>query len=212
MAIYKLQEMTDLHKTGKRKVYPKMVVNRTLSQSEFVKMMRSYHRGISPSITEAVLMDVKDTLLDLLSMGYNVKLDEMGTFSLSLGFEDNKSTEMQDDKDKMNYRKVGVKDINFCADSKFVKAMKQETDKYLERDMGGVKVIRKQQYTLDERIARAVEYIDKEGMLTLNDYAFMNNLSRTAASLELKKITSSASSLIQSKGTGSHKIWVKRKE
>lgn len=212
MAIYKLQEMTDLHKTGKRKVYPKMVVNRTLSSSEFIKKMRSYHRGISSSITEAVLMDVKDTLIDLLSMGYNVKLDNLGIFSLSLGFEDAKPTEMQNDKDKMVYRKVGVKDINFCADSKFVKEMKSETDQYLQRDMGGVQVIRKQKYSLEERIARAVEYIDKEGMLTLNDYAFMNNLSRTAASLELKQIVSSASSPIQSKGSGSHKIWVKRKE
>ena len=212
MAVYKLQEMTDLHKTGKRKVYPKMVVNRTLSRSEFIKKMKSYHRGISPSITEAVLMDVKETLIDLLSMGYNVKLDELGTFSLSLGFEDNKPTEMQSDNDKMTYRKVGVKDINFCADLKFVKEMKQETDKYLQRDMEGVKVIRKQKYSLEERIARAVEYIDKEGILTLNDYAFMNNLSRTAASLELKKITASAASPIQTKGSGSHKVWVRRKE
>ena len=212
MAVYKLQEMTDLHKTGKRKVYPKMVVNRTLSRSEFIKKMKSYHRGISPNITEAVLMDVKETLIDLLSMGYNVKLDELGTFSLSLGFEDNKPTEMQSDNDKMTYRKVGVKDINFCADLKFVKEMKQETDKYLQRDMEGVKVIRKQKYSLEERIARAVEYIDKEGILTLNDYAFMNNLSRTAASLELKKITASAASPIQTKGSGSHKVWVRRKE
>ena len=34
MAKYKLQEMSDVHHTGKRKVYPKMVVNRTLSRKE----------------------------------------------------------------------------------------------------------------------------------------------------------------------------------
>ena len=37
MAKYKLQEMPDVHNTGKRKVYPKMVTNRTLSRKEFVK-------------------------------------------------------------------------------------------------------------------------------------------------------------------------------
>ena len=37
MAKYKLQEMPDVHNTGKRKVYPKMVTNRTLSIKEFVK-------------------------------------------------------------------------------------------------------------------------------------------------------------------------------
>ena len=58
MAKYKLQEMSDVHHTGKRKVYPKMVVNRTLSRKEFIERMQGYHRGISASTTEAVLMDV----------------------------------------------------------------------------------------------------------------------------------------------------------
>ena len=44
MAKYKLQEMPDVHNTGKRKVYPKMVTNRTLSRKEFVKKMQGYHR------------------------------------------------------------------------------------------------------------------------------------------------------------------------
>ena len=58
MAKYKLQELNDLRDEGKRRVYPKMVTNRTLSRKEFVKMMQHYHRGISESITEAVLTDV----------------------------------------------------------------------------------------------------------------------------------------------------------
>ena len=41
MAKYKLQELNDLRDEGKRRVYPKMVTNRTLSRKEFVKMMLS---------------------------------------------------------------------------------------------------------------------------------------------------------------------------
>lgn len=44
MAKYKLQELNDLRDEGKRRVYPKMVTNRTLSRKEFVKMMQNYHR------------------------------------------------------------------------------------------------------------------------------------------------------------------------
>ena len=40
----------------------------------------------------------------------------------------------------------------------------------------------------------------------------INNLSRTAASLELKEITADRNSPIGSMGSGSHKVWVKRKE
>ena len=65
MAKYKLQEMGDMRYDGKRRVYPKMVTNRTLSRKEFVKMMQNYHRGISESTTEAVL---RRQLLLLLSL------------------------------------------------------------------------------------------------------------------------------------------------
>ena len=212
MAKYKLQEMPDVHNTGKRRVYPKMVTNRTLSRKEFVKKMQGYHRGISESTTEAVLMDVADMLVNVLSMGYNVNLEGIGTFSLSLGFEDDKPTEMQGEEDKMAYRKVGVKDINFKASPELLKSVKHETDRDLERDMGGVKVIRKQLYSREERIAHALEVIETNGFVTLSDYAYINNLSRTAASLELKEITADRTSPIDSMGSGSHKVWVKRKE
>ena len=212
MAKYKLQEMPDVHNTGKRKVYPKIVTNRTLSRKEFVKKMQGYHRGISESTTEAVLMDVADMLVKMLSMGYNVNLEGLGTFSLSLGFEDDKPTEMQSAEDKMTYRKVGVKDINFKASPELIREVKRETDRDLERDMGGVNVIRKQLYSRDERIARALEVIEANGFITLSDYAYINNLSRTAASLELKEITADRTSPIGSMGSGSHKVWVKRKE
>ena len=141
-----------------------------------------------------------------------MNLEGLGTFSLSLGFEDDKPTEMQGDDDKMTYRKVGVKDINFKASPEFIREVKRETDRDLERDMGGVKVIRKQLYSKEERIARALEVIEANGLITLADYAYINNLSRTAASLELKKITADRTSPIGSMGRGSHKVWVKRKE
>ena len=212
MTKYKLQEMPDVHNTGKRRVYPKMVTNRTLSRKEFVKKMQGYHRGISESTTEAVLMDVADMLVEMLSMGYNVNLEGIGTFSLSLGFEDDKPTEMQGEEDKMAYRKVGVKDINFKASPELLKSVKQETDRDLERDMGGVKVIRKQLYSREERIARALEVIEANGFITLSDYAYINNLSRTAASLELKEIDSDQEAPIRSVGQHCHKVWVRRKK
>ena len=212
MAKYKLQELNDMRDEGKRRVYPKMVTNRTLSRKEFVKMMQHYHRGISESTTEAVLTDVVDMLADMLSMGYNVNLEGFGTFSLSLGFEDDKPTEMQTDDDMMKYRKVGVKNVNFNSSPELVKAVKMETDCDLERDMGGVKVIRKQLYSKEERIARALSVLEKNAVITLGDYAYINDMSRTAASLELKEITEDPTSPIRSIGRGSHKVWVKRKE
>ena len=209
MPKYKLVEMTDLRNTGKRKVYPKLVSNRTLSTSEFVDYMHSYNHALSKSVAEAVMMDIHDTLVRLLSMGYNITLGELGTFSLSLGFEDEKPQEMQSDTDKMTYRKVGVKNVNFKASPELLKDLKRETDRDLERDMGGVKVIRKALYTREERIARALQVIDDNGFIGLTDYAAINNLSRTAASLELKEICAEENSPLRSTGQHSHKVWVR---
>lgn len=189
-----------------------MVVNKMMGREEFIKRMQSYHGGTAPAMVEAVLMNVEDMLVRLLSMGYNVNLGNMGTYSLTLGFEDDKPREMQGDKDKMLYRKVGVKDVNIKASAELVKEVKLETDRDLERDMGGVSRLYKKKYTREERIARALEVIDRDGFISLRDYAYLNNLSRSVASNDLKEITHDASSPIASRGQHSHKVWVRRKE
>nr|WP_288697472.1 hypothetical protein [uncultured Prevotella sp.] len=208
MAKYKLQEMPDMDESGKRRVYPKMVINRTLDTKELIEKMKLYRRAFSPSIIEGVVMDLEDMLVEVLSMGYNVKLDGIGAFSLSLGFEDEKPTEIQEEGDKMLYRKVGVKGVNFKVAPEMVKRIRRETD--LERDMGGVTVLKKKLYTREERIARALQVIERNGYITLTDYAYINNLNRCTASKELREITSDKSSPIDGRGSGSHKVWVKR--
>ena len=208
MAKYKLQEMPDMDESGKRRVYPKMVINRTLDTKELIEKMKLYRRAFSPSIIEGVVTDLEDMLVEVLSMGYNVKLDGIGAFSLSLGFEDEKPTEIQEEGDKMLYRKVGVKGVNFKVAPEMVKRIRRETD--LERDMGGVTVLKKKLYTREERIARALQVIERNGYITLTDYAYINNLNRCTASKELREITSDKSSPIDGRGSGSHKVWVKR--
>ncbi len=208
MAIYKLQEMPDVHNTGKKRVYPKLVTNRQLDTKEFIEKMHSHNRAISESTVSAVLMDVADYLGELLSMGYTVKLDGLGTFSISLDFDDDKPREMQNDDDKMTYRKVTVKDVNYKASPELIKYLKRETD--LERDMGGVSRLYKKKYTLEERIKRGQEWLDKNTFFTLQDYANMNNLSRTTASLELKKLTHGDDAPFDYTGRGSHKVWIRK--
>lgn len=81
MANYKLQEMNDLRNTGKRTVYPKVVTNRTMDTNDIVEKMKGYNLGIAPSTTKAVLENISNILVTMLSMGYNVKLDGIGIFS-----------------------------------------------------------------------------------------------------------------------------------
>ena len=118
--------------------------------------------------------------------------------------------DMQEEGDKMLYRKVGVKNVNFKVEPEMLQQLHKETD--LEREMGGVKVIKKQLFSKEERIARALEVIERDGYITLTDYANINNLCRTAASKELKDITDEANSPIDWRGNGSHKVWIKKRK
>ena len=210
MAKYKLQEMPSLNGVGKKRVYPKMVTNRQLDTKEFIEKMRFHNHTISASVITAVLTDIADYLGEMLAMGYTVKLDGLGTYSLSLDFDDDKPVEMQDDDDKMLYRKVTVKDVNYKSDPELVKYLKRETE--LERDMGGVSRLYKKKYTLEERIERGKKWLDSHAFFTLQDYANMNNLSRTTASLELKKLTHGEDAPFDYTGSGSHKIWVRKEK
>ena len=181
-----------------------------MSRKEFIEMMHDFFRSTSPGMVEAVLIDVEDMLVRMLSMGYNVSLGNLGHYSLSLEFKDDKPTELRDEDDKITYRKEGVKSVNYKAAPEFVKEVKLETDRYLERDMGGVKRVLRTKYTREERIARALQVIEKYGFLSLDDYAQLNNMSRTVASTDLKHITDDPPSPIRAHGRHSHKVWVKR--
>ena len=209
MPKYKLQEMYDVRQTGERRVYPKLDAYRLLDAEEFIEKMHSYDRAISPSVIRAVLMGLSDTMKRMLSQGYTVKVDELGTFSLSLDFDDDKPKVMQQADDKMAYRHVTVKNVNFKVDPSLLKDLRYETD--LEREMSGVKVIKKQLFTLEQRIERALAVIERDGFIGLTDYAAINNLSRTSASQELKQICANPDGPLDSKGRGSHKVWVKKR-
>ena len=209
MAKYKLQEMSSLNGIGEKRVYPKMVTYRQLDTKEFIEKMRSHNHAISESVVKAVLTDVADYLGEMLAMGYTVKLDDIGTFSLSLDFDDEKPVEMQGDGDKMLHRKVKVKDVSYKSAPELVKRINRDID--LKRDMGGVSRLYKQKYTLEERIGRATEWLETHAFFTLREYASLNNLSRTTASLELKTLTHGEDAPFDYTGSGSHKVWVKRK-
>lgn len=206
MANYKLQEMNDLRNTGRRTIYPKVVTNRTMDTNDIVEKMKGYNLGIAPSTTKAVLENISDILVTMLSMGYNVKLDGIGTFSLSIGFEDDKPKELEGDADKMSYRKVGVKGMNFKMAPNLLKRLKSETD--LERCESEVTQIVKSHYTEEERIYRALDVIKCHGFIELQTYANINELKRTAASEDLRRITARENSPLMSVGNGTHKVWI----
>ena len=210
MAKYLLQEMNDVRNTGKRAVYPKMVINQTLGTEEFIDVLHDRLRTVDKGVLRGVISGIADSLVSLLSKGNNVTLDEIGTFSMSLKFLDDKPTEIQEEDDQMLYRRVGVKDLNFKISPKLIRDLQMNTR--FERMMAGARELKKNLYTLEQRIENALAIIDEKGHITLGEYAKVNNLSRTTASKELAKITADPTMPIDYTGQASHEIWIRRKD
>ena len=209
MVKYLLQEMNDVRNTGKRAVYPKVVINQTLGTEEFIDVLHDRLRTVDKGVLRGVISGIADSLVSLLSKGNNVTLDDIGTFSMSLKFLDDKPTEIKEEGDPMLYRRVGVKDLNFKISPKLIRDLQMNTR--FERMTTGARELKKNLYSFEQRIENALAIIDEKGHITLGEYAKVNNLSRTTASKELAKITADPNMPIDYTGQASHKIWIRRK-
>ena len=211
MAKYYLQEMNDLNGEGKTRVYPKLMVYSQISQEDFIKSIRSRAGIFSEGVTEGLFITMTECMTDWLSEGHTVKIEGLGTFSLSLGFTDDKGNEMEDElTDKRRIRKVEVRGVNFKPDPEFLKDVQKKTT--LEREMTGVKRVLPQKFSMEEKLQRALEKIDRQGFITLQQYANLNKVCRTTASRELNAFAKDAASGITTMGQASHKVWIKRRE
>lgn len=204
MPNYILKELNKELTDGKKVVFPKM---QTYSQHDFetvLKHMQTYAGNFSEGTMRAVIDALVETMKSWMPMGHSMKIDGLGTFSLSLGFKD-KDT---DEEPKTKYRHICIKGINFKPDAKLIAALNKQAD--FERAEKDVVVPKKCNYTTNERIEKAQAIIANNGFMTLSDYARATGQCRSAASNDLKRLTALPDSPIATRGSGSHKVWVRR--
>ena len=212
MANYVIKEMPIGMGNGKKgRIFPKMQV---YTEFDYDKVVELVHTN-SPAFSEATVRGVLDTLAvvmkSYLPMGHTMKIDNLGVFSLSLEFADEKAEnghqqESQESEPKKKYHHVRVKGVNFKVDKKLVDAINQENS--FERTTGNPSS--PSPYSPNERLQRALSHIDKHGFITLQEYANLNRLSYSTASRELTKLVADPNSGIKAKGAGSHKVWVSK--
>ena len=215
MANYVLKEMPAGMGNGSEwKTFPKMQVYKEFDYDKVVELVHTN----SPAFSEATVRGVLDTLAvvmkSYLPMGHTMKIDNLGVFSLSLEFADNEpetvnqqeALETQETGPKKKYHHVKVKGVNFKVDKRLVEAINKENT--FERTSGNPSS--PSPYSLEERLQRALNHIDKHGFITLQEYANLNSLSYSTASRELSKLVLDPHTGIKPKGAASHKVWVRR--
>ncbi len=217
MAKYLLQELDEGMSNGQKPLFPKM---QQYSQHDFetvIKHMRSYVANFSEGSIRAVLDALVSVMESWMPMGHSIKIDGLGVFSLSLGFDTTSPTEKalsaqrQEDQSgagevKTKYRHVCIKGINFKPDHKLLEELNRQAT--FERAQPGVVSHKKCKLTAEERLAIAKDVIGSKGYMTLSDYAIATGQSRAMASRDLKRICADDTSGICTRGTHSHKVWI----
>ena len=207
MAKYIKQEFKSINGEGEASAYYRMETSRRVTMAEFVKEISIPGYGISEAAAVQVLSQAATSLARLMAHGCAVTIDGIGTFKATVGVCDGKEQDaFVDDEPQRNAQSIEVNGVHYRADKELVKAVRGQC--VLER--GKQHRIKCSPYTLEERISRAVAYIEEQGYMRTRDYAELNGLSLSSATVELRKVRKEETSGIRAIGRGSSLIYVKR--
>lgn len=134
-------------------------------------------------------------------------IDGIGTFKATIGVcKDKEQDAFVANEPQRNAQSIEVNGVHYRADKALIKAVRSQCT--LER--GKQSRIKRSPYTLEERISRAIAFIEEHGYMRTRDYAELNELSLSTATVELRKVRKDESSGIKAIGRGSSLIYVKR--
>ena len=139
-----------------------------------------------------------------MGMGYSVKIDGLGIFTPSLALDKGKERETREE--RRNARSIGVGNVRFKADKQLVR----ETDRSCELVRTPETIRRSStKYTAEERLARALSYLDSHPYLRVADYMTLTGLKRTTAAKELREWVEAGDRGIAASGGGRYKVYVR---
>lgn len=211
MGTYILTKLPKGMANSEEQLYPKLQIYNMFDDEEVIKRIHEYSPAFSEGVIRGVLDALAYTMKSVLPMGHSMKIDGLGVFSLALGFDENPEAgyivddETGEVKQKEKYRHVCAKNINFKVDQKLIDKINRNTT--FERSTTTVRQAKENNSTLEQRKNKAIQYIEKQGFIMLDEYAQINHLSRSSASRELSLLTSDPTSGIKERGRGSHKVW-----
>lgn len=209
MAKYIKHELPDLHKTGETKAYYRLKTSRNIDFPHFIDHLCSHHSGISRGDAMRVLMNATESLAELLAEGCSVTIDELGTFKATIGLAPDKEMDGWDEGvPKRNARSLCLDGVNFLPGKKLVWNM----NRHCKLENGGVARIRRSPFTKEERLQKALDHIEKMGMIRVKDYMLLVGLARTAATDELRAFSDDPSTGVVAIGRAPARIYVKKVE
>ncbi len=174
---YDFKENPFKEEDGKRVLYPSVVVKETLDTEKIISSI-ARHSAYTKGTLSGVVNEVIDEIVERLQNGYNVKIDRLGTFSLSL------SAREVTDRDEIRSPSIHIERVHFRPANDLVKRVRSKAT--IERAEYGFRPSSKEN-TKEERWALLAAYLQEHGSITRIRYSELMGLARSTASLELNK-------------------------
>lgn len=164
-ATYTMQEMKDLHNENETILYPRMIIKGQCSTEELIEDI-AHHTTYNTGELRGMIMALKDAMAREMSRGYSVKLDEIGTFTPSLGITEGKEAEQPAGGNRRNARSIKIRNINFRADKELIR--KTEGHCTLERESGTSK-LKTSRHSSEKRLKMAQDFLTTHPYMTVAD-------------------------------------------
>ncbi len=209
MAEYSMQEMVDLNNEGKTLVYPKLIINQCVDSRELAKQLTP-GSAFSEGEILGVIKDLGPYIARNMAEGRSVKINGLGLFVPTLGYKKGVERQQADGEGgKRNATSLMVTGVKFRPE----RSLLNDINEHCKLRKSWRKFDRRiSPYTEEERLAKTLAYIEKNGLITHAEYVEISGLSRTSASRELNKWASDKTTGIEAKGRAPHRVFVKRDE
>ena len=204
-----MQEINDLNAEGQTYTYPRFQAGPPCATAELARLA-ARNTPFTEAEVKAVLALVAEGMAALMAEGRSVRLDGIGTFRPALGLKPGREREQPGAAEgRRNAASIRVRTVRYRPDKALVEATAAQCRP--ERVPGkGRRYV--SPYTPEERLARALAFIDEAGSISVGASAALNGLGRTTAGLELRRLAADPASGIAATGAGSHRLYVRRRE
>ena len=206
MTQYIKTEMPNFQEEGTKRCCYRVASRGVIEQDELLEQMCRYGRsGITVGAAKAVLIQLAEVMQYYLANGHSVRLDDIGSFSLSLGLKEGRESEELDGDDaKRNARSLHVKGVNFRANKQFLR----DINRACKLELGGTSRMNRSPFSKEERINKAVEFIKTHSYMRVDDYVSLTRLPKSTATRELHDYAHSDGALFVAKGRRAALVYV----
>ena len=205
---YSFREIPDFEGTGERRMVPEPTFCSQISYKEFLKECAESGSGFTEADIDGAVRRIVNRLNFYLDMGHSVKIDGLGTFRVKLGMKKGEEVPViKDLKHRHPTEKVEIDSIQFRADPEWIGLLKRRC----QLEYSGMDKVRfAVKTTPQQRLQMALDYLDTHYEMRLPDYIRLTGLSKTTASLELRRFRQDPNSGIMGIGHRNQLRYVKR--